>query len=96
MISRILMLTVLGGALLLLGGCSKQFRVEIQSDTCWTGTINGDQGISDCGNSSYKVIGVMRCVRVHKDTVNGYLRVRIDGRPWAETTDNLGVVQACE
>lgn len=76
-------------------GCSKRYRIEIQSDTCWDGVIDRGQTIFDCGNSSYKVIGALNCVRVQKRTSNGYLRVRIDGGPWAETTDPLGIVQVC-
>jgi hypothetical protein len=80
----------------LLGGCSKKYQIEIESDTCWTGSVNNDQSITDCGNSRYKVVGALRCVRLTKTTANGYLRVRIDGRPWAETTEANGTVQACE
>ena len=77
------------------GGCSKRYRIEIQSDTCWNGVIDEGQTIFDCGNSSYKVVGAMKCVRVQKRTTEGYVRVRIDSGPWAETTAPLGVVQVC-
>jgi len=77
------------------GGCSKRYRIEIQSDTCWNGVIDEGQAIFDCGNSSYKVVGAMKCVRVQKTTTEGYVRVRIDSGPWAETTAPLGVVQVC-
>ena len=77
------------------GGCSKRYRIEIQSDTCWDGVIDEGQTIFDCGNSSYKVIGALRCVRVQKKTNEGYVRVRIDGGPWGETTAPLGIVQVC-
>lgn len=96
---RILVLSLLLGAALLTafaaGGCSKRYRIEVQSDTCWNGVIDEGQTIFDCGNSSYKVIGQLKCVRVQKSTADGYLRVRIDGGPWAETTDPLGIVQVC-
>lgn len=76
-------------------GCSKRYRIEIQSDTCWDGVIDDGQAIFDCGNASYKVVGSMRCVRVQKKTNNGYVRVRVDGGPWGETSDPLGIVQVC-
>lgn len=83
------------GALLASGGCSKRYRIQIESDTCWDGVIDEGQTIFDCGNASYKVIGALSCVRVQKKTDNGYVRVRIDSGPWAETSAPLGVVQVC-
>lgn len=90
----LLLAAVLAGSLAS-GGCSKRYRIEIQSDTCWDGVIDEGQTIFDCGNSSYKVIGALRCVRVQKKTVEGYVRVRIDGGPWGETTAPNGIVQVC-
>ncbi|MCC6348914.1 MAG: hypothetical protein IT347_04880 [Candidatus Eisenbacteria bacterium] len=90
----LLLATVLAGSLAT-GGCSKRYRIEIQSDTCWDGQIDEGQGIFDCGNSSYKVIGALRCVRVQKKTAAGYVRVRIDSGPWAETSEPNGIVQVC-
>lgn len=90
-----LLLAAALAAALAAGGCSKRYRIEIQSDTCWNGVIDEGQTIFDCGNSSYKVVGAMKCVRVQKATNEGYVRVRIDGGPWAETTAPLGVVQVC-
>ena len=78
------------------GGCSKRYRIQIESDTCWEGSVDNTQGISGCGNSSYKVIGPMRCVGVHKSTPNGFLHVRIDNGPWSTTTDPYGDIEACE
>ncbi len=96
---RTLVLALLLGAALLAavatGGCSKRYRIEIQSDTCWNGVIDEGQTIFDCGSSSYKVIGQLKCVRVQKATADGYLRVRIDSGPWAETTAPAGIVQVC-
>ena len=77
------------------GGCSKRYRIEIQSDTCWSGVIDDGQAFFDCGNASYKVVGPMRCVRVQKQTTTGYLRVRIDGGAWTETTGSETFVQVC-
>lgn len=91
----LLLLAVALTAVLASNGCSKRYRIEIQSDTCWNGAIDDSQTIYGCGNSSYKVLGAMRCVRMQKSTNAGYLRVRIDKGPWAETTDPLGIVQVC-
>lgn len=95
-VKKNVLLLVCAALLLVAGtGCSKRYKVEIQSDTCWDGLVNNDQNISGCGNSSYKVIGTLACVRIQKRTVNGYIRVRIDGRAWSEETAALGVVQVC-
>ena len=76
-------------------GCSRRHRIQIESDTCWTGKVNADQSFSDCGNATYRVIGTLRCVTVKRETSAGYVRVRIDDHPWAETQDQFGTVQAC-
>ena len=76
-------------------GCSKRHRIQVESDTCWNGTVNGEQYINDCGNSSYRVIGTLRCVKVQKATTSGYLRLRIDDHPWTDTADSYGIIQAC-
>jgi hypothetical protein len=81
--------------LVALGGCSKRYQIDIESDTCWQGNVDS-QGISGCGNSTYKVIGPMRCVVLSKQTPIGYLRVRIDGRAWTETSAPYGSLEACE
>ena len=89
-------LVLLAALLLAATGCSKRHKVEVQSDTCWDGLINNDQHINYCGNATFKVIGDLQCVKVQKQTINGVLRVRIDGRPWAETTEPNGLVQVCD
>ena len=90
-----LALPLLAAAMLAVAGCSKHSQIEIQSDTCWSGLINSDQSISECGNASYKIVGALGCVQVHKLTANGYLRIRINGGPWSETTAPNGTAQAC-
>jgi len=82
--------------LVALSGCSKRYRIEIQSDTCWQGSVDNTQNISGCGGSTYKVVGPMRCVVLNKTSPLGYLRVRIDSRPWTETSDAYGSVEACQ
>ena len=102
MIQRFLTVTGLCVALIALavlaglGGCSKRYQIQIESDTCWDGSVDNSNGISGCGNSTYKVVGPMRCVVVNKKSPNGYLRVRIDGRSWTETSEAYGSVEACE
>jgi hypothetical protein len=96
MIRRLAVTALLCTALALLGGCSKTHRIQIESDTCWAGFVNNDLSIADCGNATYKIVGLLQCVRVQKTTSTGYLRVRIDSRPWADATGTLGQVQVCE
>lgn len=83
-------------ALALTTGCSAKTKFFVESDTSWTGTINGAGTISGNGNATYKVVGKIDCIVVTKATVPGYVRVRIDGHPWYETSDPMGVVTACD
>lgn len=87
----VLLCVLLAGA----AGCSKRYRIQVESDTCWIGVVNGDQYINGCGNSSYKVVGTLRCVQVRRNDPGGSLRVRIDEHPWVSATDQYGFVQAC-
>lgn len=82
--------------LALASSCSKTSRIEIQSDTCWDGKVNDDQAVNACGNASYKIVGKLGCSSFQKQTVDGYLRVRVDGGPWAETTAPNGLVRVCK
>ena len=93
---RFAVLLLLCATLLAADGCSKTHKVEIESDTCWTGTVNYELSISDCGNATYKIVGRLQCVRLTRSTASGYLRVRIDNRPWAETTPSITQVQVCD
>ena len=93
---RLLIPAVLVVSLVSLSGCSKTYQIQIQSDTCWSGTVNDSRSFSDCGNATYKVSGTLHCVRVSRVTPTGALRVRIDDRPWAEATTTVSTVQACE
>jgi len=88
--AALLLFVGLGGT-----GCSKNHRVEIQSDTCWDGIINGQQNISGCGDQNYKIIGELGCARIQKQTAIGYLRLRVDGGAWTETTEQFGLLQTC-
>jgi len=77
-------------------GCSQKHRLQIQSDTCWDGTINGEDHISDCGYVTYKILGPIRCAKVQKQTGIGFLRIRLDEQSWSETTEPMGLLQVCK
>ncbi len=73
-------------------GCSKKYKIHIESDTCWSGLVNRDLVIEECQNSVYKVKGKLDEVRLTKKTANGYLRAWIDdGRP-VETSEAFGTI----
>lgn len=93
---RLLALALLGLLFVPAAGCSKRYRIEIQSDVCWYGTVNDNQGISGCGNVTYKVVGRLGCVRIQKSGGAGYVRVRIDDGPWVDSSDVNGLVQVCQ
>ena len=96
MIQRFLAVVCLCAVLLVLGGCSKRYRIEIESDTCWSATLDSSQNFTGCGNSTYKVVGPMHCVSVEKRSAVGFVRVRIDGGAWVQTTDSYGDIEACQ
>lgn len=76
-------------------GCAKKSRIEVQSDTCWDGFVDNQARLEACGNQNYEVLGTITCVSLRKQTQNGYLRVRIEGGPWAETTEPNGTASVC-
>jgi hypothetical protein len=41
------------------------------------------------------VAGTIHCVRVTNQADTGYVRVRIDGGPWSESTNAHGTAIAC-
>lgn len=88
-------LAVLALLLAASSGCSTQTRFEVQSDTCWDGFVDRQGRLAECGDKSYRVVGTIQCVQVQKQTQNGYLRVRIEGRSWVETTEPFGSVSVC-
>lgn len=96
-IKRKLAFLMLGAVLTASAGCSKQHHIYVESDGCWSGTVDSDQYINGCGNSSYKVLGSLKCVQIEKSGTRGtYLRVRIDEGAWASTPDTYGVIQVCD
>ena len=86
-------LLVLCALLLVACGCSK--KVEVQSDGCYHGTVGG-QWIDACGNKTYKLDGDPKCaVFVRKDD-GTFLRARIKGGRWQETTTPFDSVTVCD
>jgi len=75
------------------------FRIEIQSDTSWTGAIGADgntRSVEGFGTTAFRVQGTIASAVIQKNTEHGFLRVRIfrDGTLLAsqETTAAYGVV----
>lgn len=73
-------------------GCSKKYKVYIESDTSWTGLINRDLSITGDLNQTFEVKGVLTEVTVTKRTDPGFVRVHIDDRRRAETSEPFGSV----
>lgn len=78
-------------------GCAKRHRIEFVSNTCYIWSVDGQGSTvsNDCGTASYRVAGDVHCVRATNITDTGYVRVRIDGGAWAETTAPRGSVETC-
>lgn len=92
MIRRLALVVALSVVAFAATGCSKKYKIIVESDTCWRGQINRDLTLDDCDNRAYEVKGKLTEVSLSKTTPNGFLRVRIDdGRP-AETSDPFGTV----
>lgn len=84
----------LGFALLALSatGCSRKYRIHVESDTCWQGSVNRDLFLDDCNSAEFEVKGKLTEVSLTKKTAEGVLRVWIDdGRP-GETSEPFGTV----
>lgn len=85
-----ILLAILLGA----SGCST--RVEVQSDTAWTKTVNGSRTYGE-GNASYNVSSSRAVFDFQKDTDGGYLRARAvrgtHADDWQETRAPRGSVR---
>lgn len=78
-------------------GCAKNHRIVIESNTCWLAKIDRQASATseDCGNATFRVAGDINCVVLTNLTDTGYVRVRIDEGPWAESTVPRGTVETC-
>jgi hypothetical protein len=96
-LSTVLLTALLAWSALATVGCAKRYKIEVESNTCWTWSADG-QGSTvsrDCGNARYRVAGKIDCVTITNSTDTGYVRIRIDGGPWAESTAPQGSAKAC-
>jgi hypothetical protein len=88
---------MLGFMALAAAGCAKNHRILIESNTCWIAKIDRQAAATseDCGNATFRVAGDIHCVVLTNLTDTGYVRVRIDEGPWAESTTPRGSVETC-
>ena len=80
------------------------YQAEVESDTSWSGAF-GDRTVDGTGNQVVDLPDDWpQCVVVQKQTIHGFLRVRVIGgggilgpgdSDWVETTAEYGVVSAC-
>ena len=83
-------------ALLLLAGCSHDV-IHIESNTVWEGSVNNSIAFSGRGDATYEMHGKLGCVLLSKSLPDSlYLRMRINTKPWEETTAPLGVLYQCK
>ena len=96
-VASVLLACLLGLTALAAAGCAKNQRIEIESNTCWLAKIDQQAAATseDCGNATFRVAGKISCVVVTNLTDTGYVRVRIDEGPWAETTTPRGTIETC-
>ena len=79
----------------LAAGCSRDV-VHVESNTYWSGTINGNIIISGSGNMDYEMHGKLGCVEVSKSRLDTlYLRLHLNDRPPVETREPGGTVTQC-
>lgn len=81
---------------LMVGGCST--KVEVSSDTCWTGYVN-NASVEGCRSNTWSVREPGSCFTFQKTTAEGTLRARVKGwkgdNRWVETSTAFGVVTVC-
>lgn len=89
------MRALIGIALLsFVAGCGH--KIEVQSNTSWTGNVNGGS-VSGSGTRSYDLKGDNKCFVFQKETEGGSLRVKFKKGTGDEpsTTAAYGVVSGC-
>lgn len=91
-LASLLVFVVLAGT-----GCAKKHRIEVDSNTCWVLSVDGQvTSISDdCGPAKFRVAGEIQCASIRNTTDSGYVRVKIDDGAWAESTTPLGTANTC-
>jgi len=83
--------------LVILSGCGNELIIE--SDTSWSGSINGSS-IEGGGSRSYDMDN-SSCATIQKDTERGYLNVKVKGGIFnsileeKKTTASYGVCSVC-
>ena len=93
---RALVAALAAVALLLLAGCSHDV-IHIESNTVWEGSVNNSIAFSGRGDATYEMHGKLGCVLLSKSLPDSlYLRMRINTKPWEETTAPLGVLYQCK
>jgi|ERR1041385_972181 hypothetical protein len=84
-------------AALVTAGCAKRHHIAIVSNTCWTIKIDnqGDSVVNDCGSTSFRVAGEVHCVTITNLSDTGFVQVRIDDGPIAQTSVPRGSAESC-
>jgi hypothetical protein len=93
--SRTAFFVCLGVLALATCGCAAKV-IEVQSDTSWTGNVNGGS-VDGSGTTSYELTGKTACYVFQKATKAGSLRVKVKKGMGEEpsTTAAYGVVSGC-
>ena len=78
---------------LMLGMCGCSVKVQVESDTSWTGVVNG-ASVEGSGSKTYTLRESNKCVVFQKETSRGFLTIKGDV-PTTTTTAEFGVVSAC-
>ena len=90
---------------IVLSGCSIDYKAEVESNTSWSGSFGG-RTVDGTGNKTIDVPDEHpQCCVVQKDGESGFLKVRVvaegggifspSDSDWVETTAAYGVVSAC-
>ena len=91
-LASLLVFVVLAGT-----GCAKTHTIEIDSNTCWVMSVDGQvTSISDdCGPSTFRVAGEIQCVSIRNTTDSGHVRVKIDDGAWVGSVVPYGTANTC-
>ena len=101
--TRVILLLCAG---LLATGCSADYKVEIESNTAWSGAFGG-KVVNGSGNLTIDLPDDgLQCILLQKNTIPGYIRMRVydvndsstatnGAGDWVETNTPYGAVQTC-